>query len=93
MRRSGSHPELGVVSGSFQSRSQHVYLLHRFTDDRGTTFPSSLLDGDTAKQYFLKQLMQQIQDSEVFEGPDSSKNLALDSQGTTFLHHFLFPHN
>lgn len=35
-----------------------------------------------AKQYFLKLLVQQIQDSVVFEGPDGSKNLALNSQGT-----------
>lgn len=45
-------------------------------------FASSLLDGDTARQYFLKQLMQQVQESVVFEGPDGSKNLALNSQGT-----------
>lgn len=46
-----------------------------------TTFPSTLPNSNTAKQYFLKLLMQQIQDSVVFEGPDGSKNLALDSQG------------
>uniref|UniRef100_A0A8C2XFB8 G2/M-phase specific E3 ubiquitin protein ligase n=1 Tax=Cyclopterus lumpus TaxID=8103 RepID=A0A8C2XFB8_CYCLU len=45
-----------------------------------TTFPSSLQDGDAARQYFLQLLVQQIQDSVVFEGPDGSKNLALDSQ-------------
>lgn len=44
-------------------------------------FASSLVDGDTARQYFLKQLMQQIQESVMFEGPDGSKNLALNSQG------------
>ncbi|KAK1893592.1 G2/M phase-specific E3 ubiquitin-protein ligase [Dissostichus eleginoides] len=33
-----------------------------------------------AKQHFLKLLVQQIQDSEVFEGPEGSKNLALDSK-------------
>lgn len=42
---------------------------------------ASSLDGDTARQYFLKQLMQQVQESVVFEGPDGSKNLALNSQG------------
>ncbi|XP_068593332.1 G2/M phase-specific E3 ubiquitin-protein ligase [Cebidichthys violaceus] len=52
----------------------------RFKDDRLTAFPSSLWDSDTARQYFLKLLVQQIQDSVVFEGPDGSKNLALDSQ-------------
>ncbi|XP_056282143.1 G2/M phase-specific E3 ubiquitin-protein ligase isoform X3 [Pseudoliparis swirei] len=51
-----------------------------FTDDQLTTFPSSLRDGDAARQYFLKLLVQQIQDCVVFEGPDGSKNLALDSQ-------------
>ncbi|XP_042243967.1 G2/M phase-specific E3 ubiquitin-protein ligase [Thunnus maccoyii] len=52
----------------------------RFKDDQQTAFPSSLCDGDMARQYFLKLLVQQIQDSVVFEGPDGSKNLALDSQ-------------
>lgn len=44
-------------------------------------FANSLLNGDTARQYFLRQLMQQVQESVVFEGPDGSKNLALNSQG------------
>ncbi|KAM7376450.1 hypothetical protein PAMP_006183 [Pampus punctatissimus] len=52
----------------------------RFKDDQQTQFPSSLWDCNTARQYFLKLLVQQIQDSVVFEGPDGSKNLALDSQ-------------
>ncbi|KAI3367481.1 hypothetical protein L3Q82_026203, partial [Scortum barcoo] len=52
----------------------------RFKDNRQTAFPSSLRDSGTARQYFLKLLVQQIQDSVVFEGPDGSKNLALNSQ-------------
>ncbi|XP_070776943.1 G2/M phase-specific E3 ubiquitin-protein ligase [Enoplosus armatus] len=52
----------------------------RFKDKRQTAFPSSLQDSDTARQYFLKLLVQQIQDSVVFEGPEGHKNLALDSQ-------------
>ncbi|XP_026194631.1 G2/M phase-specific E3 ubiquitin-protein ligase isoform X2 [Anabas testudineus] len=52
----------------------------RSKDMPETTFPSTLPNSNTAKQYFLKLLMQQIQDSVVFEGPDGSKNLALDSQ-------------
>ncbi|XP_036927071.1 G2/M phase-specific E3 ubiquitin-protein ligase [Acanthopagrus latus] len=52
----------------------------RFKDYTRTSFPSSLQDSDTARQYFLKLLVQQIEDSVVFEGPDGSKNLALDSQ-------------
>ncbi|XP_056248562.1 G2/M phase-specific E3 ubiquitin-protein ligase [Seriola aureovittata] len=48
----------------------------RFRDEKQAAFPSS----ETARQYFLKLLVQQIQDSVVFEGPDGSKNLALDSQ-------------
>lgn len=55
--------------------------LSRFADDHQIAFPSSLWNSDTDKQYFLKLLVQQIQDSVVFEGPDGSKNLALDSQG------------
>ncbi|KAE8289557.1 G2/M phase-specific E3 ubiquitin-protein ligase [Larimichthys crocea] len=52
----------------------------RFKEKRRTSFPSSLQDSNMAKQYFLKLLVQQIQDSVVFEGPDGSKNLALNSQ-------------
>ncbi|XP_039641028.1 G2/M phase-specific E3 ubiquitin-protein ligase [Perca fluviatilis] len=52
----------------------------RFKDGPQTTFPSRLQGSDAARQYFLKLLVQQIQDSVVFEGPDGSKNLALDSQ-------------
>uniref|UniRef100_A0A3Q3KAW1 PHD-type domain-containing protein n=1 Tax=Monopterus albus TaxID=43700 RepID=A0A3Q3KAW1_MONAL len=37
-------------------------------------------DSDTARQHFLKLLVQQIQDSVVFEGPQGFKNLALNSQ-------------
>lgn len=55
--------------------------LSRFKDDQQTAFPSSLRDSDAARQFFLKLLIQQIQDSVVFEGPDGYKNLALDSQG------------
>lgn len=54
-----------------------VFLLS-FKGDRTTTFPSNLL----GRQHFLKLLLRQIQNSNVFEGPDGSKNLALDSQGT-----------
>ncbi|KAG7510907.1 G2 M phase-specific E3 ubiquitin-protein ligase [Solea senegalensis] len=52
----------------------------RFVEEWQTTFPSSLQDSDAARQVFLKLLVQQIQDCVVFEGPDGSKNLALDSQ-------------
>ncbi|XP_041827269.1 G2/M phase-specific E3 ubiquitin-protein ligase [Melanotaenia boesemani] len=50
----------------------------RFKDEKKTAFPGNLQDPNTARQYFLKLLMQQIQDSVVFEGPYGSKNLALD---------------
>ncbi|XP_029972907.1 G2/M phase-specific E3 ubiquitin-protein ligase [Salarias fasciatus] len=52
----------------------------RFTGTKLTPVPRSLLDDDTAWRYFLKLLVQQIQDCEVFEGPESHKNLRLDSQ-------------
>ncbi|XP_035529471.1 G2/M phase-specific E3 ubiquitin-protein ligase [Morone saxatilis] len=52
----------------------------RFKDHWRTAFPSSHQDSDSARQGFLKLLVQQIQDSVVFEGPEGSKNLALDSQ-------------
>ncbi|KAL3049776.1 hypothetical protein OYC64_009099 [Pagothenia borchgrevinki] len=52
----------------------------RFKDSLQISFPSSLQDSEMAKQHFLKLLVQQIQDSEVFEGPEGSKNLALDSK-------------
>ncbi|XP_074548313.1 G2/M phase-specific E3 ubiquitin-protein ligase [Halichoeres trimaculatus] len=51
-----------------------------FRNDQATVFPSSLQDSDATRQYFLKLLVQQIQDSVVFEGPEGSKNLALDSR-------------
>ncbi|CAJ1074868.1 G2/M phase-specific E3 ubiquitin-protein ligase [Xyrichtys novacula] len=51
-----------------------------FKDGEQTAFPSSLRENNTARHYFLKVLMQQIQDCGVFEGPEGSKNLALDSQ-------------
>lgn len=49
-------------------------------------YPSSLLHEDTARQNFLKKLMQQIQESLVFEGPEGSKNLSLNSKGTSRNH-------
>uniref|UniRef100_A0A8C4H7H2 G2/M-phase specific E3 ubiquitin protein ligase n=1 Tax=Dicentrarchus labrax TaxID=13489 RepID=A0A8C4H7H2_DICLA len=49
-------------------------------DPTHTLSVSSLQDSDSARQGFLKLLLQQIQDSVVFEGPEGSKNLALDSQ-------------
>ncbi|XP_034531534.1 G2/M phase-specific E3 ubiquitin-protein ligase isoform X2 [Notolabrus celidotus] len=52
----------------------------RFRNDLQTTFPRRLQGSDIARQYFLKLLVQQIQDSVVFEGPEGSKNLALDSR-------------
>ncbi|CAN9501943.1 unnamed protein product [Ophioblennius macclurei] len=53
----------------------------RFTGTQlATAPPRSLWDDDTARRYFTKLLVQQIQDCEVFEGPDTSKNLRLDSQ-------------
>ncbi|XP_041668056.1 G2/M phase-specific E3 ubiquitin-protein ligase [Cheilinus undulatus] len=52
----------------------------RFKEDQQTAFPSSLRDSEAARQYFLKLLVQQIQDSEVFEGPEGCKNLVLDAQ-------------
>ncbi|KAM3842528.1 G2/M phase-specific E3 ubiquitin-protein ligase [Diretmus argenteus] len=50
-----------------------------FKEDLGQ-FPSCPSGSDAAKRYFLKLLVQQIKNSVVFEGPDWSKNLALDSQ-------------
>uniref|UniRef100_A0A3B4ZHL7 G2/M-phase specific E3 ubiquitin protein ligase n=1 Tax=Stegastes partitus TaxID=144197 RepID=A0A3B4ZHL7_9TELE len=41
---------------------------------------SSPQGDDSARQHFLKLLVQQIQDCVVFEGPDGAKNLALNSQ-------------
>ncbi|KAK2892291.1 G2/M phase-specific E3 ubiquitin-protein ligase isoform X1 [Channa argus] len=52
----------------------------RFKYEQQTTFPSSLWETDSAKQHFLKLLVQQIQESVVFEGPDGFKNLALNSE-------------
>ncbi|XP_061843656.1 G2/M phase-specific E3 ubiquitin-protein ligase [Nerophis lumbriciformis] len=51
----------------------------RFRDHQ-RAFHGSPWSGDTARKYFFKVLVQQIQDSPLFEGPDGCKNLALDSQ-------------
>uniref|UniRef100_A0A3Q3AKH1 G2/M-phase specific E3 ubiquitin protein ligase n=1 Tax=Kryptolebias marmoratus TaxID=37003 RepID=A0A3Q3AKH1_KRYMA len=50
----------------------------RFKDEQHTAFSSS--HEDASRKYFLKLLVQQIQDSVVFEGPNGSKYLTLDSQ-------------
>ncbi|KAF7201219.1 G2/M phase-specific E3 ubiquitin-protein ligase [Nothobranchius furzeri] len=50
-------------------------LLIRFRDEQ-----YAAQDEDTARTFFLKLLLQQIHNSEVFEGPSGCKNLALDSQ-------------
>ncbi|KAM4625242.1 G2/M phase-specific E3 ubiquitin-protein ligase [Polymixia lowei] len=52
----------------------------RFKGDQKTLFPSCPSGSDAARRHFLKLLVQQIQNCAVFEGPDGSKNLALDSQ-------------
>uniref|UniRef100_A0A3B3XQ75 HECT domain-containing protein n=1 Tax=Poecilia mexicana TaxID=48701 RepID=A0A3B3XQ75_9TELE len=52
----------------------------RFKDEQHLTLPSAHRTGDATRKYFLDLLMQQIQNSVVFEGPSGSKNLALDSQ-------------
>uniref|UniRef100_A0A3P8VQS1 G2/M-phase specific E3 ubiquitin protein ligase n=1 Tax=Cynoglossus semilaevis TaxID=244447 RepID=A0A3P8VQS1_CYNSE len=52
----------------------------RFSKEQEDMFPKSLQDNEeVAKQYFLKLLVQQIQSSVVFEGPEGCKNLSLDS--------------
>ncbi|XP_022067648.2 G2/M phase-specific E3 ubiquitin-protein ligase [Acanthochromis polyacanthus] len=55
-----------------------LVLSVRFTEE--TTLPSSPRGGDSARQNFLKLLVQQIQNCVVFEGPEGAKNLALNSQ-------------
>uniref|UniRef100_A0A8C5F5G6 G2/M-phase specific E3 ubiquitin protein ligase n=1 Tax=Gadus morhua TaxID=8049 RepID=A0A8C5F5G6_GADMO len=52
----------------------------RFKDGHETPFPSCPGGSEAATQWFLKQLVQQIQSCEVFEGPDGHKNLALDAE-------------
>lgn len=69
---------LTAESGRF---TDGLFFLLSFKGDLQTSFSRSLSGRDASRQHFLKLLMQQIQDSEVFEGPDGSKNLALDSQG------------
>ncbi|XP_027891548.1 G2/M phase-specific E3 ubiquitin-protein ligase isoform X1 [Xiphophorus couchianus] len=52
----------------------------RFKGEQHLTLPSTHCAGDATRKYFLNLLMQQIQNSVVFEGPIGSKNLALDTQ-------------
>ncbi|KAK0140634.1 G2/M phase-specific E3 ubiquitin-protein ligase [Merluccius polli] len=51
----------------------------RFNDGQNTRSPSCPSSA-TAAQYFLKQLVQQIQTCGVFEGPEGNKNLTLESK-------------
>ncbi|MEQ2216550.1 hypothetical protein XENOCAPTIV_017993, partial [Xenoophorus captivus] len=78
------HGDQALLAGLDLVRRANFNPMHllsvRFKDEQHTTIASTLCDGDTAKRYFLKLLMQQIQNSVVFEGPSGSKNLALDSQ-------------
>lgn len=83
---------LSVLAHQLQrlQASLMVASLLSFKDVQQTSLPSSHLGGEAARQHFLKLLLQQIQDSQVFEGPDGSKNLALDPQGTNpeLINHF-----
>ncbi|XP_047200795.1 G2/M phase-specific E3 ubiquitin-protein ligase isoform X4 [Girardinichthys multiradiatus] len=78
------HGDQALLAGLDLVRRANFNPMHslsvRFKDEQHTTIASTLCDGDTTKTYFLKLLMQQIQNSVVFEGPNGSKNLALDSQ-------------
>uniref|UniRef100_A0A673CCC7 G2/M-phase specific E3 ubiquitin protein ligase n=1 Tax=Sphaeramia orbicularis TaxID=375764 RepID=A0A673CCC7_9TELE len=79
-------PQLRPLSVQVEARVDKVLTasldLVRRTDfdPTHTLSVSSLRDSDVARQYFFQLLLQQIQDSPVFEGPDGSKNLALDYQ-------------
>ncbi|KAM9777959.1 G2/M phase-specific E3 ubiquitin-protein ligase [Neosynchiropus ocellatus] len=52
----------------------------RFRDEARTSFPSSPWVRVAARQRFLEQLVGQIQNSAIFEGPEGCKNLRLDSR-------------
>ncbi|XP_053700466.1 G2/M phase-specific E3 ubiquitin-protein ligase isoform X1 [Synchiropus splendidus] len=52
----------------------------RFRDEARTSFPSSPWLRVAARQRFLEQLVGQIQNSAVFEGPEGCKSLRLDSR-------------
>ncbi|KAM4723343.1 G2/M phase-specific E3 ubiquitin-protein ligase isoform 2-T2 [Anableps anableps] len=78
------HGDQALLAGLDLVRKANFDPMHslsvRFKDEQHIALPSTLCDGDTTRMYFLKLLMQQIQNSVVFEGPNGSKNLALDSQ-------------
>uniref|UniRef100_A0A3Q0SYV2 G2/M-phase specific E3 ubiquitin protein ligase n=1 Tax=Amphilophus citrinellus TaxID=61819 RepID=A0A3Q0SYV2_AMPCI len=74
-------PSVQVEVTGDQALAAGLDLVRRADFDPTQTLSiSSPWDSDTAKKYFLKLLMHQIQECVVFEGPDGSKNLALDSQ-------------
>ncbi|CAF89650.1 unnamed protein product [Tetraodon nigroviridis] len=66
--------------GGAQALAAGLELVRRSDFDPAHTLNVSHLGGEAARQHFLELLMQQIQDSEVFEGPDGCRNLALDSR-------------
>ncbi|XP_075883846.1 G2/M phase-specific E3 ubiquitin-protein ligase [Nelusetta ayraudi] len=84
--------QLGVGAGGEEALAAGLELVRRpdfdpthtltvrFKDSQGSLYPSSLLHEDAARQNFLRKLMQQIQESLVFEGPNGSKNLSLNSK-------------
>lgn len=78
---SGDLVSLCWLTAESGSSTDGLFFLLSFKGNLQTSFPSSLLGRDASRQHFLKLLVQQIRDSVVFEGPDGSKNLALDSQG------------
>ncbi|XP_056152276.1 G2/M phase-specific E3 ubiquitin-protein ligase [Lampris incognitus] len=51
-----------------------------FKGNQRTSFPNLPCYSEAATRFFLKLLVQQIQNSVVFEGPEDFKNLALDAQ-------------
>ncbi|KAJ3613166.1 hypothetical protein NHX12_019418, partial [Muraenolepis orangiensis] len=81
-----SHPqgEEGVLEAGLELVRRPTFdprrrLSVRFKDAH-TAFPSCPGGSPAAARYFLKRLIQDIQNSQVFEGPDGNKNLALDSR-------------
>lgn len=78
------HGDQALLAGLELVRRANFNPMHslsvRFKDEQHINLPSTLYNGDTARRYFLKLLMQQIQNSMAFEGPSGSKNLSLNSQ-------------
>ncbi|CAL8273850.1 unnamed protein product [Merluccius merluccius] len=74
------HREEGVLEAGLKLVRRPNFDPRRRLSVRSNSPSPSCPSSATAAQYFLKQLVQQIQNCGVFEGPEGNKNLTLESK-------------